>query len=357
MITDGNYLQQIDPVTLEPIELYTYGATNVELDSARAAAHPAIGENDEVYNYILDVEAQPPTYQVFAVEEGRGRILANITDAPAAYIHSMHSTEDYLILAVWQCDFGPPPRENAPFLDIIKPWDPNRPTFFYVIPKKEGGVIAKYTTPPFFAFHNINSFEQDGDIVLDIAIMPDHTWLNASRLENLRTNIGKPNQTASFDLYSEFRRFRLADFANGKTENGTLVEREATSELQMPFNVGNIELPRVNQAYKNKAYRYAYGVHVDKRGFFADSIVKIDTHTQTSKLWVPETNHLPSEPIFVPKPGCADEDDGVLLTVALDSATSRSNLVVIDAKGMNELGRAKLPIVMGYGFHGIWGQA
>ena len=72
-------------------------------------------------------------------------------------------------------------------------------------------------------------------------------------------------------------------------------------------------------------------------------------------VWSPETNHVPSEPIFVSRPGAECEDDGVLLTVALDEATRVSSLVVIDAKEMVEIGRARLPIVMGFGFHGIWG--
>jgi torulene dioxygenase len=41
----------------------------------------------------------------------------------------------------------------------------------------------------------------------------------------------------------------------------------------------------------------------------------------------------------------------------MDSESKRSSLVVIDSKTMKELGRARMPIVMGYGFHGVWGHA
>ncbi|KAJ4293379.1 hypothetical protein N0V90_008662 [Kalmusia sp. IMI 367209] len=347
----GNALQQIDPVTLEPIELFQFEATGFTNPAdSFTSAHPGIGPNHEVYNYLLDFQAETPLYQVFAIEaNGQGRILANITDAPPAYIHSVSSTENYVVQIIWQSDLGPPPEKGSPILDMIQPWDPERLTLFYVIDKNNGGVVAKYTAPAFFAFHEINSFEDGDDIVVDLAVFPDNSWLENARLKHIR-KVGRNNPNTSIDLPARFRRFRLQGFGSAQERDGL----EAKVEIEIPFDIGNIELPRINDNYHHKPYRYAYGVHVVKRGFFVDSIIKIDIETQTTKLWVPETNHLPSEPIFVPRPGCDDEDDGVLLTVALDSATSQSNLVVIDAKTMKELGRAKMPVVMGYGFHGVW---
>lgn len=356
MTTDGgNALQQIDTVTLEPIELFQYdGPGFSNPGSSFTAAHPGIGANHEVYNYILDFQGETSMYQVFAIEaDGKGRVLANITDAPPAYIHSVSSTENYVIQIIWQSDFGPPPQQGSPVLEFIQPWDPERPTLFYVVDKKRGGVVATFTAPTFFAFHEVNSFEDGNDIVIDLVVFPDNSWLQNAKMNHLR-KAGPRNPNINIDLPATFRRFRLQDFLNAHESGDT----EAKTELEIPYESGNIELPRINDNFHHKPYRYAYGVHVEKRGFFVDSIIKIDIETQTTKLWIPENNHLPSEPIFVPRPGCDDdEDDGVLLTVAVDSATSRSNLVVIDAKTMVELGRAKMPIVMGYGFHGVWGGA
>ncbi|PSN72943.1 RPE65-domain-containing protein, partial [Corynespora cassiicola Philippines] len=309
----------------------------------------------QLYNYYLNTEAEPPIYSVFAIEGGKGRILANITDAPPAYIHSVFSTESFVVLIVWQCDIGPTDKPTYNLIDAIMPWDPEREALFYVIRKDDGEVVARYTAPAFFTFHEINSFEKDGDIIVDLPWMANHTWVEALRLGDFRAHIARSNATASFDVPGTFQRFRLSDFANGKTENGTLKVREALVDFSLRHEVGNIELPKINEEYLHKEYRYAYGTHIEKRGYFMDSIIKIDTKTQTSNVWSPETNHVPSEPIFVSRPGAECEDDGVLLTVALDEATRVSSLVVIDAKEMVEIGRARLPIVMGFGFHGIWG--
>jgi len=86
---------------------------------------------------------------------------------------------------------------------------------------------------------------------------------------------------------------------------------------------------------------FRYGVHIEKAGYFVDSIIKIDVVKRKTKVWSPEVDGMPSEPVFVPRPGGTDEDDGVLLVVNFDTSRLKSALVVLDAKTMKELGRAE----------------
>lgn len=86
---------------------------------------------------------------------------------------------------------------------------------------------------------------------------------------------------------------------------------------------------------------FSYGIHIKERGFFTDSLIKVDTHTRRTNIWKPRTPHLPSEPVFVANPQGTCEDDGVLLTMALDANRKQSVLVVIDAKNMKEIARAE----------------
>lgn len=90
-----------------------------------------------------------------------------------------------------------------------------------------------------------------------------------------------------------------------------------------------------------------YGIHVHRKGFFADSVVKVDTHERQSKIYLPEEASICSEPIFVPAPDAVDEDDGVLLSVVMDSSVRKSSLVVIDAKEMKEIARARYDLPSG----------
>jgi all-trans-8'-apo-beta-carotenal 15,15'-oxygenase len=62
------------------------------------------------------------------------------------------------------------------------------------------------------------------------------------------------------------------------------------------------------------------------------------------------------EPIFVPRPGRAGEDDGWLLSLVYDGAAHRSRLYVIDARDVEAepLAVAHLPHHVPYGFHGTF---
>lgn len=52
-----------------------------------------------------------------------------------------------------------------------------------------------------------------------------------------------------------------------------------------------------------------------------------------------EEGRVPSEPIFVPRLRGTEEDYGVVLAVVLDSTLLRSQLVILDAKTTEEIGR------------------
>lgn len=359
--TETTALQQIDPVDLEPIELFTANAYHASLsNTGPQAAHPALYADGSMYNYQLDLSAEPPTYTIFGIiaETGKVEILATIDDAPPAYIHNVFNTENFIILIVWQADFT---RSGKTLMSSLGPWDPERKTLFYVIDRARGGVVAKYVSEDtFFAFHRINSFEEaDGAIIIDLPTMENYTFLEAATVPNLRANLGsKINASSHQDLAGVFTRYRLpSQGAAAQRVNGSLISHLAEVVFTLPYSSGNIELPQINNAYAQRPYSYAYGIHTDKPGYFADSLIKVDTRAREVKTWLPSTNVMPSEPVFAAAPGAAREDDGVLLTVIMDAEAKNSALVVVNATTMEEMGRARMPIVMGYGFHGVWGSS
>ena len=62
---------------------------------------------------------------------------------------------------------------------------------------------------------------------------------------------------------------------------------------------------------------------------------------------------LPGEPLFVPRPGGAEEDDGVLLSMGTDP-DGGSSLYVLAAQDMRLLAQCRSPVPLPAGFHGIW---
>ncbi|MDX6508006.1 MAG: hypothetical protein QOG06_2650, partial [Gaiellaceae bacterium] len=80
-------------------------------------------------------------------------------------------------------------------------------------------------------------------------------------------------------------------------------------------------------------------------------IVKADLASGETGVWH-EPGTYPGEPVFVATPGGRREDDGVLLSLVLDAAAGSSFLLVLDAAGLGELGRARVPHHVPFGFHG-----
>ncbi|CAG7565933.1 unnamed protein product [Fusarium equiseti] len=344
--TDSNKMQQINPDTLESIELFTYEASNSLLKSSgQSADHPAVTHDGAVFNYVLELGQGTPVYRVFGIypPEGETKVIANINDAPPAYIHSLFHTEKHIISVVWQADFV---KRATNIVESIGAWDPDSKTLFYIVDPAKGGVVAKYESEDaFFAFHEINSFENDdGDIFVNLPTIKDHSFLQAAKIENLRANLMHKGSSKN-DLAGQFTRYRLP-YHSDKGKKSHVAELDFSLDVQF-------ELPRINEAHMGKPYRYAYGMHAVKPGYLSDSIIKIDTETKKTKVWVPKKNHLPSESIFVARPGGKSEDNGVLLTVTMDTSVKLSSMVVFEAKTMKEIGRARMPVAMGYEFHGI----
>ena len=54
------------------------------------------------------------------------------------------------------------------------------------------------------------------------------------------------------------------------------------------------------------------------------------------------------------RPAARAEDDGVLLSVVLDASARTSYLLVLDARDLSEIARARVPHHIPFGFHGLY---
>ncbi|KAL0576582.1 hypothetical protein V5O48_005414 [Marasmius crinis-equi] len=353
--TDANLLQLLDPVSLEPLEISTYAKMDPRLEGELSAAHSCRDhEADEFYNYTCKL-GPTSTYKVFKIKGSSGEIdvLAEIKDAPPAYIHSLAMTSKYVILIVWQAHVagaGLPILYHKNLAQAIeKKWNPSLDTIFYVVDRQKGGVVARYKTPPFFCFHQLNAFEDPDkdDLIIDMSVYDDHSVIERLYLDQMRNFNADTGM-----IMGRARRFRLSSVTSGPK-----FARPAKVEFTLKQDE-SIELPTINPDHSHSLYRYAYGINkLDPRDHhtFADRLIKLDMNTPEGghKTWeVP--GYTPSEPIFVPRPGAQDEDDGVVLSVVLDGEKAKSMLIILDAKEMKELARAEMETVYPIGFHGVF---
>lgn len=189
-----------------------------------------------------------------------------------------------------------------------------------------------------------------------MAAYDDHSILYTLKLDNMRFPLEYPEASRGSP-----KRFLLAKVSS--------IPKGTTAPAKTMFYCPKtkvIELPTIHPAKYHRKYRYCYGVSVGggPEVVISDEILKLDMdhpdiesgeiRSDGSGLVWREEGCVPGEPVFVPRPGGTEEDDGVVLTIVLDSTLLRSKLVILDAKTMKEIARAEMTTVFPVGFHGTF---
>lgn len=319
------------PVQFDPRTLQAAG-TAYTAPGQLTTAHPHLDRaGGGMLNYAAKLGAKS-SYRFFAVDAAGGapRTIASLRVSEPAYMHSFGLTERWLVLVEFPFVVNPLALalSGRPYIENYR-WKPERGTRFTLIDRSSGRAEATIVGEPCFAFHHVNAFEQDGEVVVDLCAYPDAGIVADLYLERLRD--GKPVRGATLT------RFRLAP-------GGREVASERLAEE-------DLELPRINySAHNERPYRFVWGNGTGAGGWL-ERIAKVDTRTGHTDSWA-EPGCFPGEPVFVAAPGAEEEDEGVLLSVVLDADAERSFLLVLDASGMDELARAEVPHHIPFGFHG-----
>jgi len=325
------------PIIFDKETLKTIGhiAFKDDLDGQIEPAHPHYDRQGNVYNYLLKYGIKSK-YQLFRMNpKTKKREIIAIIEAPnPSYMHSMAMTENYIILTEFpkivnpfELKFG-----DKPLIENYH-WKPELGTRYQVV-HKESGEVQTYEGDPIFAFHHVNAYEEEGQIVIDLVAFEDASVLEMLYLDQLRSN--EPN------------------YASGYLNRATI-------DLSKDHKVGLkrlssklIELPRINyEAYNMRPYQYVYGAGTTVDGNFLDDITKINSQSGESWTWYKE-HCYPGEPVFVAHPEASAEDEGLLLSIVLDTDAYNTFLLALDAQTMEELGRAIVPEIIPFNFHGLY---
>ena len=323
------------PVEFDAETLETAGVA-YEAPGQMTTAHPHM---DRATKGMLNFAARlgpRNKYRFFLLEPDRSkpRVIASTSVGEPAYMHSFGLSERWLVLAEFPFVVNPLRLAlgGRPYIENFQ-WKPELGTRFHLFDRGTGEHRGPFEAEPRFAFHHVNSYEEDGEVVVDICTWPDATIVEDLYLERLRA--GKPARVGHLE------RFRISP-EGGPATNERLVEEP-------------IELPRINYGRVNeRPYRYVWGVGAASG--WLDRIVKADLAAHTSTVWA-EDGSFPGEPVFVAAPDAEREDDGVLLSVVLDGHKGNSFLLVLDAGSLEELARAEAPHHIPFGFHGQFARA
>jgi beta,beta-carotene 9',10'-dioxygenase len=339
------------PVSFDPQTLATLGVLEYQDKLPREkcweSAHPHYDlEAKRTLNYLIQY-GRTSYYTLYSLADGSSQreVISRVPVQKPSYMHSFAVTENYIIFTEFPFVVKPLDLllKGEAFIKNFS-WEPERGTQFLVVDRKNGQVVGKYKTHPFFAFHHANAFEANGNIYLDIVVYDDARIISDIATHFRQTDEKQKSPVEPVQFASHLDRFVLS-LQKGELSAQTLVQ-------------GTVEFPRINGNFDGKPYTYLY--LIDARGPVSSedmrSIYKVNTQTREMVQWSAKGCY-PGEPIFVGAPHAENEDDGVILSLVLDLFRHSSFLLVLDATTFQEIGRAQVTHAIPAGLHGQYFQA
>ncbi|CAN5155587.1 carotenoid oxygenase family protein [soil metagenome] len=320
------------PICLDTKTAQTTGSFSFtdKLEAQFTSAHPLFDPTTQEWYGVGVQYAHNSNYVIYKMgkESAQRKVIATIPVGYPTYIHSFAMTPHYIIIT--ETPFIVSPYDlllsDTSFIENFN-WKPKNGTNFIVIDKKTGKKEGVYKTEPFFTLHHVNAYEENGEIIIDLIAYKDPQITKAFAYQNLcNPRLQLPS--------SHLKRFAL-DLGNGQVHARQLSPH-------------NIELPNINPNKLMHKHNYIY-VTSSERGF-AQHLFKLDLSSKRHEQWH-ERNAYTTEPVFVPRPGATEEDDGLVISLILDAADKKSFLLILDAKSFKEVARAYVPHAIPFTVH------
>lgn len=327
---EGGPPHEVDPDTLETRGVRRFGGELRWMGSY--SAHPCFcPSSGDMFNFGVEFIPFPHLRVYRSDRDGRLKHFRSVALPYVAMVHDFAITERYLVFVVSPIipDGIPIALGLKSFGDGMK-YHPERGSSFILIPR-DGGKIRRIDHEAVLQFHLSNAFDDRGDVVVDAITYHDGGLLDC--IARFRTS---PLDRVS----SEFTRFRIT--ASGRVIGEQLSDRSC-------------EFPRHHPDREGRPHRYSYFNTRHHLGGLFDAITKLDLSDNTETGYaVQSPGNSFCEPVFTPRPGASDEDDGWLLSVEYQADTHTSRLVVLDAKDLSRgpVASAQLTHHLPQGFHG-----
>lgn len=318
-----------DPLTLKTIKPFDINKSiEGHLTTAQFQYDPT---TKAWYNYMINF-GTTSSYSIYKIgSDNIPKEIANLPVKTPAYMRSFAMTKDYIILV--EIPFVVNPFDlmlgAGAFVEKVQ-WKPELGTKFIIINKYTGQHVGTLATPtPFLNFNIAHAWQDNKNIIIDAPTYPDSHVIARTKLDALHSN-----DPREFDS-AYVTRFIL------NLDKNTVTYKKVSEQ--------SLDFPVVNEALVAMApYTYVYGIGAQEPYKFPESLVKINVQSGKAQTWS-EDGCYATKPAFVPAPHAKQEDEGVLLSVVLNSITKRSFLLILDAQTFIELGRAEIPVAIPLG--------
>ncbi|HWO13577.1 MAG TPA: carotenoid oxygenase family protein, partial [Polyangiaceae bacterium] len=252
------------------------------------------------------------------------------------YIHSFGLTPRHAVVIGHPFEVNPLTllASNRGFIDHFR-WRPEQGTRLWLI-DRHTGAVRQHTAPAGFVFHVVNAFEDAEHTCIDLVLFPDPDIVERLRTSQLATR-GFP------EVQPSIVRWTMRPGVEA-----------AQSEVLL---AQGFEFPVVSyRKCSGQRYRLAFGARIRAGGgALRGALVRLDL--ESGERSFEREGFVFGEPTFVGRPGAEEEDDGVLLSVGSHVSESRSAMVVLDARSLDQRAWAEVPFPIPLGFHGSFFRA
>merc|ERR1712137_185936 len=385
VLSDVLSMVEVDRSSLELTQEYNYRqcANNVpshctvtknvsnplgQLD-AGASAHPHITEDGDYIGLreLGKYAGALPGHEGFAVyrirKEQRDTIqdMVTIKVKKTSYTHSFGLTKgpdgDHVIVVAQPIHYDALAMAQKATLDVglVKSPDPVR---FYVAPLQFGAEAIEIEAPESFFFgHVVNSYSpKSGNFVIDVNmehnIFFDRYSLAVQRSKALRDAWPTTAVDGVAPGYATVTRF-VIDVEQKTVTSKPLFGRKPEENI---FNEHDLFKLHPDDYGKPYCGYWAWQAYYNSSSFASWAAVRTELCGEkpaVAAAWY-RPNVYPGEASFVPKPGSADKTEGALVFKAHDGNVGKTSLVVADAKTMETVAEAELPIRIPFTVHGNW---
>ena len=215
-------------------------------------------------------------------------------------------------------------------------WNPAHHARVGLLPRHgDGADVIWCEVEPCFVFHVANAFDceergEDGQVILDVIAYATMFASGASGLDAL-----------------------------GRLERWT-VDPETRRVGRRVIDATPQEFPRIDERRFSQRYRHLYTVSVPADGnpqlTGATKLYKHDLETGSRRVHDFGDGHLPGEFVFVPATADAQEDEGWLVGLVINTAEDTTDLAILDARSFEAppIATIRIPHRVPPGFHGNW---
>jgi all-trans-8'-apo-beta-carotenal 15,15'-oxygenase len=328
----------LDERTLATVGVHDFGRLHA---ITPFSAHPAIDPDaGELWNFGVSFAAERPQLQLFRFSpQGELLLRQRLPLERPVSLHDFSLSASYAVfyLSPYVLEIGPLLESGATVLDCLH-WRPELGTTLLVVERAAGRVAASIPIGHRYCLHQVNAFEEDGRLVVDVLELEEPVYPDYQGLPDLFVDV-EPARTVRM----------VVDPARGE-----LLERwEHGPHVAADF-------PSHDPHLLGRPYRHFWMLGISRTGRhgrkFFDRLLHFDWQRRgvAGEWGVEPPVYLGGEPVFAPDASGASP--GWVICQELDAENRRAAFLVFAALDIARGPIARLPLATPVTamFHGVF---